>query len=77
MSIPTTTTPSTTTHITTTETPCQDRNLTLYVTSDEEKAQVDITPDIQTELAVGRHVIHISDCTINIIVINNGGYKYK
>jgi hypothetical protein len=51
--------------------------LTLYAASDEENAQVDITPDIQTEFAVGRHLIHISDCTINIIVENNGGYEYK
>ena len=51
--------------------------MTLYVKSDEERALVDTGPDQQTEFAVGSHVIHTDNCTINIIVINNGDYKYN
>lgn len=57
---------------TNTREPCQDRNMTLYVTSKEERALVDITPDVKSEYAVGSHVIHRDNCTINIVVINNG-----
>ena len=48
--------------------------MTLYVTSDAERALVGTAPEQQTEFAVGSHVIHRDNCTINIIVINNGEY---
>lgn len=72
----TTTTPTTTTQITLTQAACQDKNVTLYVTSDGERALLEVTPDIQTRFAVGSHTIHRDNCTINIIVINNGEYEY-
>lgn len=50
--------------------------MTLCVTSEEERAYVEITPDVQTKLAVGSHVIYKDNCSINIIVINNGEYTY-
>ena len=52
--------------------PCHDRNITLYVTSDEEGALVEVAPSVNTSLAVGTHVIYEDNCTINVIVINNG-----
>ena len=73
--MPTTTTPSTTIQMTTTRASCQDSNKTLYVTSDGGRALVDTAPGQQTAFAVGSHVIYRDNCTINIIVINNGGYK--
>jgi hypothetical protein len=57
--------------------PCQDRNITLYVTSYEDRAFVEVTPSVNTSLAVGTHVIYEDNCTINVIVINNGEYDYE
>ena len=54
--------------------PCQDRNMTLYVTSDEERALIEVSPSVNTSLSVGSHVINEDNCTINITVINNGEY---
>lgn len=51
--------------------------MTLYVTSHQERAFVEITPGVKTGFAVGSHVIHTNKCTINIIVISNSEYKYK
>ena len=51
--------------------------MTLYVTSEEEKAFVEISPDAQSRYAVGSHVIKRYNCTINIMVINNGECNYK
>ena len=71
---PTTTTPTTTTATTTSRAPCQDRNMTFYVTSDEERALVEITPDDRTEFSVGSRVIYRAGCTINVNVMKNGGF---
>ena len=57
--------------------PCHNRNITLYVTSDEEGALVEVAPSVNTSLAVGTHVIYEDNCTINIKVINNGEYNYE
>ena len=51
--------------------------MTLYVTSEEERAFVEITPDVQSGYAVGSHVINRDNCILNVIVINNGEYKYN
>ena len=66
---PTTTTIAPTT---TTRAPCIDKNMTVYVTSDMERALVEITPNIKTGLSVGSHVIYRDDCTINVRVSNKG-----
>ena len=50
--------------------------MTLYVTSEEERALVKITPDVQSGYSVGSHVIYRGDCTLNVIVINNGKNKH-
>ena len=57
--------------------PCQDRNMTLFVTSDEGRALVGVTPSVNTSLAVGTHVIYEDNGTINVIVINNGQCDYE
>ena len=54
---PTTTTPTTNTPTTTSRAP-QDRNMTVYVTSGDERALVEITSDVKASLSVGRHVIY-------------------
>lgn len=85
-SIPSTTTPQTTksptetpytttktpTIPTTTNIPCKDRNITVYVTSYEGRALVKISPDAQIELSVGSHMIHTNNCTVNTLVLING-----
>ena len=71
---PTTTTPTTTTPTTTSRASCQDKNMTFYVTSDDERALVEITPDDRNELSVGRHVLYRTGCTINVNVMKNGGF---
>ena len=48
--------------------------MTFYVTSDDERALVEITPDDRNELSVGRHVLYRAGCTINVNVIKNGGF---
>ena len=47
--------------------------MTVYVTSDDERALVEITPDVKASLSVGHHVIYKAECTINVVVIKNGG----
>ena len=51
--------------------------MTLYVTTDEDRAFVEVTPSVNTSLAVGTHVIYEDNCTINVLVINNGEYDYE
>ena len=46
--------------------------MTMYVTSDDERALVEITPNDKTEFSVGGHVIYRAGCTINVLVIKNG-----
>ena len=46
--------------------------MTVYVTSDDERALVEITSDERNELSVGRHVLYRAGCTINVLVIKNG-----
>ena len=62
---------------TTTRVPCQDRNMTLFVKSEEERALFKVTPSVNTSLAVGTHVIYEDNCTINVLVINNCEYNYE
>ena len=62
---------------TTTRVPCQDRNMTLFVKSEDERALFKVTPSVNTSLAVGNHVIFEDNCTLNIIVINNGKFNYE
>ena len=57
--------------------PCQDRNMKLFVTSEKERALVEVTPSVNTSFAVGTHVIYEDNCTINVIVTNNGEYDYE
>ena len=64
---------STITPTTTTRAPCQDRNMTVYVTSDDERALVEITPDDRNDLPIGRYVLYRAGCTINVHVMKNGG----
>ena len=71
---PTTTTPTTTTPTTTSRAPCQDRNMTVYVTSDDERVLVELTPDDRYELPIGRSVLYKAGCTINVNVMKNGGF---
>ena len=68
---PTTTTPTTTKPTNTSRAPCKDRNMTVYVASDDERALVEITADDRTELSIGSHVIYRDGCTINVNVIKN------
>ena len=70
----TTTTTTATTPTTTSRAPCQDRNMTVYVTSDDERALVEITPDDRNELPIGRYVLYRAGCTINVNVMKNGGF---
>jgi hypothetical protein len=49
----------------------------MFVTSNEERAFVEVTPTVNTSLAVGTHVIYEDNCTINVIVINNGECDYE
>ena len=65
---------STITPTTTTRAPCQDRNMTVYVTSDDERALVEITPDDRNDLPIGRYVLYRAGCTINVHVMKNGGF---
>ena len=51
--------------------------MTFYVISEEEKFFVEITPQIKSGYAVGTHVVYRDNCTLNIMVINNGEYIYK
>ena len=46
--------------------------MTLYVSSDKDRAVVEIIPGQLTELSTGSHVIHRDGCAINVHVINNG-----
>ena len=46
--------------------------MSLYVSSDKERAAVAIIPGELTELSTGSHVIHWGGCAINVHVINNG-----
>ena len=48
--------------------PCQHRNMTVYVKTTHERAFVEITPDVKSELSVGTHVMYIAGCIININV---------
>ena len=50
--------------------------MTVYVASDSERANVEITPDVSTELSVGGHVIHTKYCTTYVEVINNSMLTY-
>ena len=47
--------------------------MTVYVTSDDERALVEITPDVKASLSVGRHVIYRYGCTMNVNVTKSGG----
>ena len=47
------------------------------MTSDEHRAIVEVTPSVNTNLAVGTHVIYEDNCTINVLVINDGEYYYE
>ena len=51
---------------------CQGKDMTLYVSSDKDRAVVEIIPGQLTELSTGSHVIHRDGCAINVHVINNG-----
>ena len=51
---------------------CQGKDMTLYVSSDKDRALVEIIPGQLTELSTGSHVIHRDGCAINVHVINNG-----
>ena len=46
--------------------------MTAYVTSGDERALVEITPDINTELSLSDNVIHSGDCTLYVKVLNEG-----
>ena len=48
--------------------------MTVYVTSVDERALVEITPDDKYELPIGRSVLHRTGCTINVNVMKNGGF---
>ena len=48
--------------------------MTVYVTSDDERALVEITPDDRNELPIGRYVLYRAGCTINVNVVKNGGF---
>ena len=48
--------------------------MTFYVTSDDERALVEITPDVKASLSVGSHVLYRAGCTINVNVMKNGGF---
>ena len=48
--------------------------MTVYVTSDDERALVEITPDDRNEVPIGRSVLHRAGCTINVNVVKNGGF---
>ena len=65
-------TTTTTTTSTTTTAPCPERNITSYVTSDDERALVQITPDVKTELHVGSYMIYRDKCPVRVHVINSG-----
>ena len=54
---------------------CQGKHMSLYVSSDKERAAVAIIPGELTELSTGSHVIHRDGCAINVHVINNGMYN--
>ena len=67
---PTRIAPTTTRKTTTpTPTPCQDRTMTLYVASRDQKAFVHLTADRSTELSVGSHVIQTNGCILQVNVI--------
>lgn len=51
--------------------------MTLYVTSDDKRTYVEVSPGVQSGFAVGSHVLHRENCTIGITVINNGKYLCK
>ena len=65
-------TTTTTSITTTTRAPCPDSNITSYVTSDDERALVEITPDVKTELPVGSYMIYRDGCPVTVNVINSG-----
>ena len=46
--------------------------MTAYVTSGDERAIVEKTPDINTELSLSDNVIHSGDCTLYFKVLNKG-----
>ena len=46
--------------------------MTISVDSYDEKAIVDITPQIRTAFSAGSHVIYDNGCKINVHVINKG-----
>lgn len=46
--------------------------MTFYVTSDGERALVDTGPDQQTGFSVGSHIINRHNCSVTVIVKNNG-----
>ena len=46
--------------------------MTVYVTSDDERAIVEITPGDRNELSAGHHVLYRAGCTINVLAIKNG-----
>ena len=48
--------------------------MTFYVTSDDERALVEITPDFKASFSVGSHVLYRAGCTIIVNVIKNGGF---
>ena len=51
--------------------------MTLYVRSMDEKASVEITHGVRTELSTGSHVIHQDDCKLNVKVSLINARKYN
>ena len=48
--------------------------MTIYVASEDERALVEITPDDRNELPIGHSVLYRAGCTINVLVMKNGGF---
>ena len=56
----------------TTEPPCKNRNMTVYVLSDNGTAEVEITSNVRTRLSIGSHVVYAGSCAVHIEVAKKG-----
>lgn len=51
----------------------REKNITVMMSSDEDKVSVEITPDVKIELPVGSHVIVIRGCVYRVEVMKKRG----
>ena len=72
----TTTRPTTLETTSPTSTPCQDKNMTFSVSSANERALVEITPDDSIKLPVGNFEYKVDGCLFYVQVILNGKLEH-